>query len=490
MLLEEGTTCWRRAVADQASLLIDVEAYFDAAEEAMAAARHTVWLLNWAFEPQTPLHPTAFGQEPRGDRIAVFLKALAASRPELDVRLLCWDSALPIAATQDWFTVTDPQTFARSRVKCVLDAKLPVGACHHQKAIIVDDALAFCGGADIGPDRWDTAAHLDDDPRRVRTVTGHGGVGRYFDSRHEVMGLVTGAPAAALGDLFRARWARATGEHLAAPPPTAPHWPSGVQAQLADVTVGLSRTSGAWRQYPEVREIQRLHVESIAAARTCIYMENQYFTSPLVAAALARRLAEPEGPEVVLVGTAHSPSYFDQATMDPTRSRFLATLRQADHFGRLRAYSPVTARDRIIIVHAKLTIIDDRLLRIGSANLNNRSLGFDSECDMSFEATGPTAEKAKAGIAELRATLLGHWLGCDRSLIEAECAAVGGVGAAIEALRAAGWDRLRPMEEKPVRGLSALIADYHVGDPFSPADSWRPWRRKAEARRAAARGAA
>jgi phosphatidylserine/phosphatidylglycerophosphate/cardiolipin synthase-like enzyme len=489
VLLTPGTTCWRRETADRAALLIDMAAYFDAAMEAMRAARHTVWLLNWAFEPQTLFHPQPGCTGPDSDRFGPFLKALAADKPQLDVRLLCWKSALPIAATQNWFTLADRKVFAGSRVKFVLDDKLPVGASHHQKALIVDDALAFCGGGDIGPDRWDTEGHLDDDPRRAKTRHAHGNDENDFDSRHEVMGLVTGPPASALGALFRDRWARATDEQIAAPPASAATWPASVEAQFHDIAVGVSRTYGRWRSQPEIREAERLHLAGIAAARRCIYMENQYFTSPLIAGALARRLAEPDGPEVVLIGTEHSPSYFDQATMDRTRVRFLETLRRADAYGRLRAYSPVTTLGRIIIVHAKLTIIDDRLLRIGSANLNNRSLGFDSECDMSFEAAGPPASAAHEQIHALRTRLLAHWLGCDDALMDAASQDAGGVGAAIEALRGSGLVRLRPIPLKPVTGLAAVIADYHIGDPFTPRDSWRCWRRKAESADASLRGA-
>ena len=116
----------------------------------------------------------------------------------------------------------------------------------------------------------------------------------------------------------------------------------------------------------------------------------------MIAAALSRRLAEPQGPEVVLIGAEHSPSHFDQSTMDRTRVRFIETLKRADKFKGLQAYSPVTTLGRIIIVHAKLTIIDDRLLRIGSANINNRSMGFDTECDMSFEASAGRGRIAAA----------------------------------------------------------------------------------------------
>ena len=326
----------------------------------------------------------------------------------MDVRILCWDSSFPIAATQNFFPIIDHRVFRGTPVKFVLDSKVPFGACHHQKMIVIDDAVAFCGGADIGPDRWDTPEHLDDDPRRIKApeeVT-------FFDSRHEVMSLVDGPAAHALGALFRQRWQRATGETMAEPMPVPPDaWPEFVAPQMRDIEVGISRTAPAWRHEPGVREIERLTLASISAARKTIYMENQYFTSPLVAEALASRLTEPDGPEVVLVSTQHSPSYFDQITMDRTRAQFMQRLRSVDKFCRFHAYAPTTALGRIIIVHAKLAIIDDTLLRVGSANMNNRSTGFDTECDLAFQPEGANRafvtalrDSADRPLAGLRAT--------------------------------------------------------------------------------------
>ena len=473
MLLQEERTCWRTAKAGRAALLIDMQAYFDAAMEAMSRSKHCVHLLNWAFEAQTLFHPQPGCIGPDSDRFGNFLIALAKN-PDIEVRLLCWDSAMPVAATQHFFPFEDRKVFAGSKVKFVLDAMLPIGACHHQKMIVVDDAIGFCGGGDIGPDRWDTPKHLDDDSRREKTRRDN----KDFDSRHEVMGLVDGEAARALGALFRDRWERRTGERLEpCPPVRKPRWPGDVPPQFFDIDVGLSRTSAAWRRYPEVRETEALHVEAIAAAKTCIYMENQYFTAPLIARELARRLAEPEGPEVVLISTEHAPSYFDRATMDKMRMSFVRTLNAADRHGRMRIYSPVTTLGRTIIVHAKLTIIDDVLLRIGSANLNNRSMGFDTECDMSFEASGRNAAN-RTEITRLRNTLLAHWLGCVDGDLQAAIAREGGVGPALEALRTAGYSRLRPIEAHPLSGLAAFIAANHLGDPVGPEDSWRPWKRR------------
>ncbi len=483
MLLTPGKTCWRTETASRGALLIDMEVYFDAAMEAMRRAKHSVHLLNWAFEANTLFHPQPGGEGPESDRIGNFLIALAENS-NIDVRVLCWKSAMPVAATQHFFPFMDRKAFHGTKVKFVLDGKLPVGACHHQKMIVVDDAIAFCGGGDIGPDRWDTPEHLDDNPRREKTRRDN----KCFDSRHEVMGLVDGAAAAALGTLFRERWLRATGEALPlCTPVRKPRWPGDIKPAFHDIDVGVSRTVGAWRKYPQVRENEALHIASIRAAKACIYMENQYFTSPLIAAELARRLKEPDGPEVVLVSTEHSPSYFDQMTMDRTRLSFIKTLKSADRHGRFHAYSPVTTLGLTIIVHAKLTIIDDTLLRIGSANINNRSLGFDTECDLSFEAAGPDSAANRAEITRLRNKLLAHWLGCVEAPMKDAIHQMGGVGAALESLRTAGYCRLRPIEPKPLHPLAAFVAAYHLGDPVGPRDSWRPWkRRKAVAAEASA----
>ena len=474
MLLTADTTCWRKEMATRAALLIDMEAYFDAAMEAMSRAKHCVHLLNWAFEANTLFHPEPGGTGKDSDRFGNFLIALAEN-PDIDVRILCWKSAMPVAATQHFFPFADRRIFAGTKVKFVLDGKLPVGACHHQKMIVVDDAIAFCGGGDIGPDRWDTPEHLDDNPRREKTRRDN----KCFDSRHEVMGLVDGRAAMALGDLFRDRWRRATGETLReCPPIRPPKWPGEVPPAFAEIDVGLSRTGAAWREYPQVRESEALHVASIRAAKRCIYMENQYFTSPLIAAELAKRLAEPDGPEVIIVSTEHSPSYFDQVTMDRTRLTFIQTLKSADHHGRFQAYSPVTTLGLTIIVHAKLTIIDDTLLRIGSSNINNRSMGFDTECDLSLEATGAGSAANRAEIVRLRNKLLAHWLGCVEATLEDAIHRKGGVGPALEMLRQGGFCRLRPIEPKPLMPLAAFIAAFHLGDPVGPDDSWRPWKRK------------
>ncbi len=479
MLLRPGETCWRRVSADRASVLIDSAAYFAAAKSAMAKARRSVHLLGWAFDPLTQLEPDAQGGGPVDDQAGGFLKDLALRRPGLDVRVLIWKSALPIAASQHFFPHRARACFRKTPVTFRLDATVPLGACHHQKVLVIDDQVAFCGGGDITTDRWDTPLHLDDDSRRRMPFGG------LHDPRHEVMMCVEGGAAQALGDLFRRRWRRAAGGDLPnrvseAGDPAASPWPDGVASQFTGVTVGIARTEPAWRRCPEVRESEALHLAGIAAAKRSIYLENQYVASPVIGEALAARLEEADGPEVVIVSTEHSPSWFDRMTMDKTRSALLRRLQAADRSGRFHAYCPETRAGKTIIVHCKATVIDDELLRVGSTNLNNRSAGFDTECDLAIEAEpGPAGATTRAAIAAHRTRTLAHFLGCTPAEVEAAIARRGGLAAAIEALDSGPQRRLRRLGPVRMGPLARLIATFHLGDPMAPSDSWRPWRRRA-----------
>jgi phosphatidylserine/phosphatidylglycerophosphate/cardiolipin synthase-like enzyme len=222
-----------------------------------------------------------------------------------------------------------------------------------------------------------------------------------------------------------------------------------------------------------VEEIRRLNLACIAQAKHAIYLENQYFTSPLVTEALAARLAEPEGPEVVLISTARSPSWFDQLTMDRARGAMLWRLRAADVFGRFRAYCPVTSGRETIIVHSKVSVFDDCVARVGSANLNNRSGGFDTECELGLECGG---EAERVAITAFRDRLVGHFMGVTGDAVAKARAEFGGLGAAIEALNRDG--RLQPIAPPKMSSVGEFIANYHLGDPSDVSDSWRLGRRR------------
>jgi phosphatidylserine/phosphatidylglycerophosphate/cardiolipin synthase-like enzyme len=456
------------------AFLVDNSAYFAAIMAAIRKAERSIVIVGWAFDPRTRLRPAPEAEDNAPDEIGNLLIRLAHENPHLDVRILVWKSALPISASQDFFPHRAREWFRGTPIRFMLDASIPFGACHHQKVVVIDDKVAFSGGGDISVDRWDTPQHLDEDPRRIMPK------GDYHPPRHEVMMMMDGPAARMMGDLARDRWERATNK--SAPPPqptTGDPWPVWLAPDLHKVEVAVARTEPKWRKCPEVREIEALHLEAIRHARRSIYLENQYFTSPVIGEALAARLQQEDGPEVVVITTEHSPSYFDQMTMDQTRAKLLARLRAADRYGRFRAYCPRTREGKTIIVHSKVAIIDDRLLRIGSANLNNRSAGFDTECDIAIEARTP---QERAAITDLRARLIGHFLGLTVTQLEA-LAREGGLVGAMDLLQTASEGRLMPLQPPSPAGLFKIVAAYHLGDPMDAEDSWRPWLRHIRLRR-------
>ena len=53
------------------------------------------------------------------------------------------------------------------RLRLVLDADHPPAGSHHQKVVVIDDKVAFCGGIDITTSRWDTREHPADPAKRL-----------------------------------------------------------------------------------------------------------------------------------------------------------------------------------------------------------------------------------------------------------------------------------------------------------------------------------
>jgi phosphatidylserine/phosphatidylglycerophosphate/cardiolipin synthase-like enzyme len=459
-----GRNCWRVERANRFAPLMENEAYFDALASSIQKAKKSIVVLGWQFDPRTHLDPETRPTDRKAE-IGHQLRTLVRQKPDLDVRLLIWKSPLLIAASQGFYPHRAQGWFRKRMVEFRLDSPGPLGACHHQKVVIIDDAVAFCGGGDIATDRWDSIEHLDGDPRRCQPS------GIICSPRHEVMAVMDGAAARSLGDLARERWFRATWEKTLPDETDIDPWPDGVEPMLTDVQVAIARTEPRARGRIEVRENESLHLDAIRKARRLIYLENQYFTSPIIAAALAERLAEPDGPEVVLVSTGRSPSWFDSLTMDTARAEVLFRLETADRFNRCFAFSPRTVEGARIIVHAKVTIIDDKLLRIGSTNLNNRSQGLDTECDVAAEAATPGDEDA---IRKFRHASIGHFIGISGTEFAAAEALSQSTGRAIERF---GEGRMHALGSTEPSMVERIFAEWQLGDPSSSTDAWRPWRR-------------
>lgn len=472
-ILKPGRNCWRIVRAERVTPLIDIEDYFRAAREAMLNATRSIMLLGWSFHPGTEL--VRGGGEARfPSRIGDVLNFVAERNPELDVRVLIWRMPLPYAMRNDFYPQRGVKWFKDSGVKYRLDPCKHTGASHHQKLLVIDDAVAFCGGGDFVIGRWDTSEHKDGDPRR-RDPSGYP-----YPARHEVMTAVAGPAAAALGDIARERWLLATGERLAPPHPgrVEAAWPHSCGVELTDVPLAISRTSAAFEDEEAVRENEALLFDSIAAARKLILLENQYFTAPGIGAALAARLGERDGPEIVIISTHRSPGFLDGLCMDAARDKLISRLREVDRYNRFHIYNPRTPGGDGIIVHSKVSVIDDGFLRIGSCNIANRSMGFDTECDvtLSFPETQP-GEKGREAVCRFRNRLVGHYLGATAEQVGDALEQMGSLSGAIEMLDGHPSRRLPPLEPRRLGPVGRLVAHYHLGDPEGAADAWMPWRR-------------
>lgn len=428
-ICREGRNCWRIVPTNRVTFLIDGAAYFDAFAAAAELARESIVIVGWDIHSRVRL--VRDGRSHKfPTELRAFLLALLARRRDLHVYILVWDFAMIYALEREVLPIVIKDWRAHRQIHFVVDGQHPVGASHHQKIVVIDDAVAFVGGLDLTCSRWDTPTHRASNPLRVNEN------GQPYRPFHDVQMLVDGEAAAALGQLVRQRWRRATGQNMRDPvAATYDPWPGGLQPDLTDVRVALARTEPAYEERKPIREVETLYCDAIAAARESIYIENQYLTSAVVGSALAARLQDPHGPEVVLVLPQNAPGWLEKNTMDVLRARLLRQLRSADAFGRLRVYCPIVPGlgAQCITVHSKVLVVDDRLVRIGSSNLSNRSMGFDTECDLAVEAVGE-ARISKA-ITHFRNRLLGEHLGVRPETVAATVRATDSLVEGIDVLR-------------------------------------------------------
>lgn len=471
-LLGRAGLCWRVERARRAACLIDAAAYFGALRAALLEARRQVIVVGWDVDGRTGLVGEVEPDDGGPHTLREFLGWLVERRPDLHVHILLWDYTLLYALDREPLPKVTLGWTTPERVHLHLDDRLPMEASHHEKIVVIDDAVAFCGGMDLSVRRWDTPEHDPADARRRDPA------GESYPPVHDAQMMVDGPAARALGDLARQRWQRATGRRLAAAPPGTVPWPAAVEPLLRDVPVGISRTRPALRRDRAAHEIRDLYRAAIAAAERFIVIENQYLTADAVAEALAERLAANPRLEVLLIGPRTAMDWLEQSTMGVARATFMARLAATGAGDRVRLVAPMIrsagdgkggGEEQDVKVHSKLMVVDDRLLTIGSANIANRSMGLDTETNLTLEAEG---DEHVAAIARLRRGLLAEHLGCDGELLaRVEAEHGGSVLAAVAALSGRNPARrlmtVEPGETAESQGVALLN---RIGDPEEPID--------------------
>jgi phosphatidylserine/phosphatidylglycerophosphate/cardiolipin synthase-like enzyme len=337
-------------------ILIDGAQALPAIAEAMRSATSHLHLTGWYFSPD-------FALERDGEPL-VLRNLLGDLADRVDVRVLVWAGApqpLFRPSRRDVRRMRD-RLVGDTNVQCALDAKERPMHCHHEKTIVVDDRIAFVGGIDLtseSGDRYDWNHH----PPRA-TV-----------GWHDACARIEGPAVADVAEHFRMRWFEVTGETLDSVRP---------QEAAGDVEVQIVRTipEHIYDATPKGDfGILESYLRALKAAQRFIYIENQFLWSPEIEAVLQDKLENPPHPDfrIVLVLPAKPNS-----GSDDTRG-MLACLIDADDDARVLACTLFARSGKHadpVYIHAKITIIDDEWLTLGSANLNEHSLFNDTEMNV------------------------------------------------------------------------------------------------------------
>ncbi|MFI6097890.1 phosphatidylserine/phosphatidylglycerophosphate/cardiolipin synthase family protein [Lentzea sp. NPDC051213] len=343
----------RRTVqhGNKMEILVDGALAFPVVAEAIERAQKYVHIANWHASPDFRLT-----REPGAPQLRELLSSAAERVP---VRVLLW-AGPPVP----FFEPTRKRAEAARRdflesgaIRCELDARERTLHCHHEKIVIVDD-VAFVGGLDmtaVEGDRHDSPEHP---PRDL--------------GWHDHVARLEGPVVAEVAGHFAARWSEIAGETL--PAPVVP--PEAGSSSVQMVRTIPERTYG-FAPHGDFTLLDS-YLRALRSAESLVYLENQFLWSPEITEVLLAKLCEPPSPEFRMVLLLpQKPSN----GADTTRGQ-LGRLFAADHDDRLVAATLVAHGDAPVYVHAKLSIVDDRWLSVGSANLNEHSLFNDTEVNV------------------------------------------------------------------------------------------------------------
>jgi phosphatidylserine/phosphatidylglycerophosphate/cardiolipin synthase-like enzyme len=479
---------------NEARVLIHGREYYTRLYEVLRGLRPGDWIhfTDWRGDPDERL-------DGEGTEIARVLAELATRG--VHVRGLVWRSHTEKAHFSEEENLHLVETVNEAGGEVLLDERVRRDGSHHQKLFVArhpddpDRDIAFLGGIDLCHGRNDDGEHRGD-PQSIDIDARYGPQPAWHDIQLEVRGP-------AVGDIaftFRERWEdptpldhrtpwrralrRVAGEPTHPDPlPPAPRDPSPCGPHAIQVL----RTYPAKRpRFPFApdgeRSVARAYQKAFARARRLIYIEDQYLWSRPAAQALADQLRV--APDLRLIAVVpRFPDENGRISGPPSRigqQRAIHLLRDAGG-DRVMIFDLEAESGLPIYVHAKMCIVDDVWMMVGSDNLNLRSWTNDSElsCAVLDATPDERAPLDPAGLGDgarllPRETRLRLWRehlgradGDDADLVDPT---TGGdvlrkSAETLERWVAAGRDgprpigRLRPHRPEQVRGVTELWAD-------------------------------
>jgi phosphatidylserine/phosphatidylglycerophosphate/cardiolipin synthase-like enzyme len=353
-------SCWSTVATlhpgNAVDVLIDGTAAFAAMAEAIRGATESVHIANWHASPDFRLTREAGSPTLRD--------LLAAKAERLPVRLLLW-AGPPVPAfqpTRRMVRQARDEFTDGSAIRCELDSRERTMHCHHEKIVVVDGVEAFVGGLDftaLQGDRHDDGDHAPRDALRW----------------HDAAVRLRGPAVVDVARHFCERWSEVAEEHL--PPPSEPPAAGDIEVQVVRTVPEKTYRFAPRGDFTALEA----YLRALRSAERFIYLENQFLWSPEITDVLADKLERPPCDDFrILLVLPTKPT----DGRDTTRGQ-LGRLLDADEGGRLLATTvlgPPRENTEPVYVHAKIGIVDDRWLTIGSVNLNEHSLFNDSEMNV------------------------------------------------------------------------------------------------------------
>lgn len=345
-------------------VLVDGEESLTAIQAAIGDAKSHVHIANWHASADFRLT-----REPDAPTLRELLAGTA--RRGIDVRLLLWAGPpLPMfQPTRGRVRAEQRKLTVGTGVRCVLDARERTLHCHHEKLVIVDDAIAFVGGLDFTALEGDRHDSTDHPPSRPL-------------GWHDLMTRLSGPVVADVAEHFRQRWAEVAGEDL--PAPRVPEPDGSSHAQLLRTVPEKTYDFAPKGEFT----VLDAYLRALRSARRLVYLENQFLWSPEITDVLIDKLRHPPDDRFrVVLLLPRKPSNGS----DTTRGQ-LGRLLEADDGHRRLLAATISTHDggssAPVYVHAKLGIVDDEWMTIGSANLNEHSLFNDTEVNVATDDRG------------------------------------------------------------------------------------------------------
>ena len=455
----------------QTGLLVDGGDYYRAFYRAAQAAERYILISGWQFDSGTALLRGADAEQAQGKiHLLDFLNELCERNSALSIYMLAWDYSMLYSLDREWFQNWYFNWNTNERLKFCYDRGESFDASHHQKFVVIDGTLGFVGGIDLCASRWDERDHRPDNPLRVNSD------GSSYRTFHDLQSYHVGPVVQQLAELFKQRWQVVCGDclDLAAADREPRQLVFDPSVALAAQRVAISRTEVPQRRAGDkpILEIRQLFLDAIDAAEKLIYIENQYCSSEALSDALIERMRQHRRRrlEIVLVIAKDADAFLEQLSIGIAQSRIIRRLKEvaAETGHSFGVYYPASiASDGTELptyIHSKLLLIDDRFLSIGSANMNNRSMGYDTELNVSWDDV--PGSRLSHSIRAARVNLLAEHTGLDAQAGD-RLGTVDGLVDYLNGLADSGKTRLR---HHPTRSLSEehlwLLTLFPNGLPF------------------------